>query len=162
VRCDLLIGWGNPLRGDDGVGQAIAAAVERWGQPELVVVEAVQLTPELAPLLAAARRVLFVDAEAGAAAVTGGWRLEPVQPLEPVPPLEPGGTTAAWSSPPLSHHASPGVLLMLAETLYGRRPPAWQLLVAAHACGFGSGLSPATEALLPGALAAVRLWCGDA
>ena len=153
---DLLIGWGNPLRGDDGVGQAIAAAVERWGQPELEVVEAVQLTPELAPLLAAARRVLFVDAEAGAAAVTGGWRLEPVQPLEP------GGTTAAWSSPPLSHQASPGVLLMLAETLYGRRPPAWQLLVAAHACGFGSGLSPATEALLPGALAAVRCWCGDA
>ena len=153
---DLLIGWGNPLRGDDGVGQAIAAAVERWGQPQLVVEAAVQLTPELAPLLAAARRVLFVDAEAGAAAVTGGWR------LEPVPPLEPGGTTAAWSSQPLSHHASPGVLLMLAETLYGRRPPAWQLLVAAHACGFGSGLSPATEALLPGALAAVRLWCGDA
>jgi hydrogenase maturation protease len=156
VSGDLLIGWGNPLRGDDGVGQAIAAAVERWGQPQLEVVEAVQLTPELAPLLAAARRVLFVDAEAGAAAVTGGWR------LEPVPPLEPGGTTAAWSSQALSHHASPGVLLMLAETLYGRRPPAWQLLVAAHACGFGSGLSPATEALLPGALAAVRLWCGDA
>lgn len=154
---DLLIGWGNPLRGDDGVGQAIAAAVERWGQPELEVVEAVQLTPELAPLLAAARRVLFVDAEAGgAAAVTGGWR------LEPVPLLEPGGTTAAWSSQPLSHHASPGLLLMLAESLYGRRPPAWQLLVAAHACDFGSGLSPATEALLPGALAAVRLWCGDA
>jgi hypothetical protein len=76
VRCDLLIGWGNPLRGDDGVGQAIAAAVERWGQPQLEVVEAVQLTPELAPLLAAARRVLFVDAEAGAAAITGGWRLE--------------------------------------------------------------------------------------
>jgi hydrogenase maturation protease len=156
VSGDLLIGWGNPLRGDDGVGQAIAAAVERWGQPQLEVVEAVQLTPELAPLLAVARRVLFVDAAAGAAAVTGGWR------LEPVPPLEPGGTTAAWSSQPLSHHASPGVLLMLAETLYGRRPPAWQLLVAAHACGFGSGLSPATEALLPGALAAVRLWCGDA
>jgi hydrogenase maturation protease len=156
VSGDLLIGWGNPLRGDDGVGQAIAAAVERWGQPQLEVVEAVQLTPELAPLLAAARRVLFVDGEAGAAAVTGGWR------LEPVPPLEPGGTTAALSSQPLSHHASPGVLLMLAETLYGRRPPAWQLLVAAHACGFGSGLSPATEALLPGALAAVRLWCGDA
>ena len=153
---DLLIGWGNPLRGDDGVGQAIAAAVERWGQPQLAVVEAVQLTPELAPLLAGARRVLFVDAEAGAAAITGGWR------LEPVPPLEPGGTTAAWSSQPLSHHASPGVMLMLAETLYGRRPPAWQLLVAAHACGFGCGLSPATEALLPGALAAVRLWCGDA
>lgn len=153
---DLLIGWGNPLRGDDGVGQAIATAVERWGQPKLEVVEAVQLTPELAPLLAAARRVLFVDAAAGAAAVTGGWR------LEPVPPLDPAVTTAAWSSQPLSHHASPGVLLMLAETLYGRRPPAWQLLVAAHACGFGSGLSPATKALLPGALAAVRGWCGDA
>jgi hydrogenase maturation protease len=153
---DLLIGWGNGLRQDDGVGRAIAAAVERWGQPELEVVEAVQLTPELAPLLAAARRVLFVDAEARAAAGTGGWR------LEPLPPLNPAGTPAAGASQPLSHHASPGILLMIAETLYGRRPPAWQLLVAAHVCGFGSGLSPETEALLPGALAAVRAWCGDA
>jgi len=156
VSGDLLIGWGNPLRGDDGVGQAIAAAVESWGQPELEVVAAVQLTPELAPLLAAARRVLFVDAEPAAAAGPGGWRLEPLLPTAAE------DADAGNSAGLFSHHVSAAQLLRLADSLYGRRPPAWQLLVAAHGYGFSTRLSPATGAVLAEVLAAVRRWCGDA
>ncbi|MCP9773205.1 hydrogenase maturation protease [Synechococcus sp. Tobar12-5m-g] len=156
VSGDLLIGWGNGLRQDDGVGRAIAAEVERWELPSLAVIERTQLTPELAPQLAAARRVLFVDAEAEAAAGPGGWRLEPLLPPES------GGADAAGPAGLFSHHASTGTLLQLAETLYGRRPPAWQLLVAAHGCGFSTRLTLATRAVLPEVLAAVRRWCGDA
>ncbi|MCT0198343.1 hydrogenase maturation protease [Synechococcus sp. CS-1325] len=145
---DLLIGWGNGLRQDDGVGRAIAAAVEAWGLASLAVIERTQLTPELAPQLAAARRVLFVDADAEAAVGASGWRLEPLLP------------PASGPAEVFSHHASAGGLLQLAETLYGRRPPAWQLLVAVHGCGFGTRLTPATRALLPEVLAAVRQWCG--
>jgi len=62
-----------------------------------------------------------------------------------------------------SHHTSAGGLLQLANTLYGRRPPAWQLLVTAHGMGLSTELTPATKALLPELLAAVRRWCsGDA
>ena len=153
---DLLIGWGNGLRQDDGVGGAIAAAAGRWELPSLEVIERTQLTPELAPQLAAARRVLFVDAEPQAAAGPGGWRLEPLLPTAAEP------ADAANSAGLFSHHASAGQLLRLAATLYGRRPPAWQLLVAAHGFGFSTRLSPATEAVLGEVLAAVRRWCGDA
>ena len=155
-RRDLLIGWGNGLRQDDGVGRAIAAAAGSWELPSLVVIERTQLTPELAPQLAAARRVLFVDAEPQAAARPGGWRLEPLLP----PATE--GADAATSAGLFSHHANAGQLLWLAETLYGRHPPAWQLLVAAHDNGFSTRLSPATGAVLGEVLAAVRRWCGDA
>ena len=153
---DLLIGWGNGLRQDDGVGGAIAAAAGRWELPSLAVIERTQLTPELAPQLAAARRVLFVDAEPQAAAGPGGWRLEPLLPTAAE------AADAAASAGMFSHHASAGQLLRLAESLYGRRPRAWQLLVAAHGFGFSTRLSPATEAVLGEVLAAVRRWCGDA
>ena len=155
-RRDLLIGWGNGLRQDDGVGRAIAAAAGRWELPSLEVIERTQLTPELAPQLAAARRVLFVDAEPQAAAGPGGWRLEPLLPTATA------GADAAASAGLFSHHASAGQLLRLAESLYGRRPPAWQLLVAAHGYNFSTRLTPATGAVLGEVLAAVRRWCGDA
>jgi len=150
-RRDLLIGWGNALREDDGVGRAIAAEVEGWGLANLCVIERTQLTPELAPELAAARRVLFVDAAAEAAAGSDGWRLEPLLP------------PASGPAELFSHHTSAGGLLQLANTLYGRRPPAWQLLVTAHGMGLSTELTPTTKALLPELLAAVRRWCsGDA
>jgi hydrogenase maturation protease len=155
-RCDLLIGWGNGLRQDDGVGGAIAAAAGSWELASLAVIERTQLTPELAPQLAAARRVLFVDAEPPAAAGPGGWRLEPLLPQAAE------GAGAGDSAGLLSHHVSADQLLRLAECLYGRRPPAWQLLVAAHGYGFSTRLSPATAAMLEEVLAAVRRWCCDA
>jgi hydrogenase maturation protease len=152
-RRDLLIGLGNELRQDDGVGLAIAAAVEGWHQRQLTVLATRQLTPELAPLLAEARRVLFVDAALAPACPPPGWQL--VRLAAEAEAMAAGG-------PPFSHHASPDALLQLAGQLYGRTPPAWQLLVRAHRCELGSRLTPATASLLPEALAAVRHWCGDA
>lgn len=153
-RPDLLIGWGNGLRQDDGVGIAIAERVEGWSRPELKVLAITQLTPELAPMVAAAERVLFVDAALAPACPSPGWRLEQLD--------TPADAAKAAGAERLSHQASPGALLQLAGCLYGRTPPAWQLLVRAHCCGMGTGLSPATAALLPEALAAVGRWCGDA
>lgn len=144
---DLLIGWGNGLRQDDGVGLLIAERVQAWSRPGLEVVAITQLTPELAPRLAEAARVLFVDAALERACPDPGWTLEPLPRWSPGPR-------------PLSHHASPGALLQLAGRLYGRTPPAWQLLVRAHSCELGTELTAATAVLLPAALAAVRDWCG--
>ncbi|EAQ74258.1 hypothetical protein WH5701_06491 [Synechococcus sp. WH 5701] len=148
-RHDLLIGWGNGLRQDDGVGLLIAERVEGWSRPGLEVLAIPQLTPELASRLAEAARVLFVDAALAAACPDPGWTLERLPGWSPGPQ-------------PLSHHASPSALLQLAGRLYGRTPPAWQLLVRAHSCELGTELTAATAALLPAALAAVGRWCGDA
>ncbi len=64
---DLVIGIGNPLRGDDGVGWWLAERAEQLppGTPTrgpLLVRTVQQLTPELAAELTDVRRVLFIDA----------------------------------------------------------------------------------------------------
>jgi len=60
-RDALVIGIGNPLRSDDGVGWWLARRAERWLPPsQLRAVQ--QLTPELSADVAAAARVLFIDA----------------------------------------------------------------------------------------------------
>ena len=67
---DLVIGIGNTLRGDDGVGWWLAQRAERW-RPAVQVRVVQQLTPELAAELAPVNRVLFIDAWLGPA--EGGW-----------------------------------------------------------------------------------------
>ena len=146
----LLIGIGNPLRGDDGVGPWL---VETWGRrrarrgavrgaqrgevgelPARLQVRVVdQLLPELAEELATMQRVLFVDA----------WRVSPgARPLGSGPRLLPvtaadrrAGSEAAWGTPGWTpgHHLAPAVLVQLSECLYGRAPVAHSLLIPATA-----------------------------
>jgi hydrogenase maturation protease len=130
-----LLACGNSLRSDDGVGLQIAEAVEadpRFAGVE--VVSAMQFTPELAELIAAADEVAFVDASAELAA--GEVRLLPVSPAEELP----GGR---------SHHLPPPALLALAQSLYGRTPAkAAALAVGAASFALGEELSrPVSEAI---------------
>jgi hydrogenase maturation protease len=118
----LVIGYGNELRRDDGVGPRVARAVAGWDLPGLATVSVHQLTPELAEVVAGADEVLFVDATAG-----GGVRVHQ---------LRPGARQSA-----LGHTSSPAELLAVAEMLYGRRPRAWLITVGAADLEFGEGLS---------------------
>jgi hydrogenase maturation protease len=133
----LVIGYGNELRRDDGVGPRVARAVAGWGWPGLAAVSVHQLTPELAEAAAGADEVLFVDAAAG-----GGVRVRPVRP--------------AARRPALGHTSSPPELLAVAEALYGRRPLAWLITVGAADLGFGEGLSPAAARGMEEALRRIR------
>jgi hydrogenase maturation protease len=138
----LLIGCGNTLRRDDGIGWSLAERVAAWDAPGIDVLTVHQLTPELAPRVAAAGRLLVIDA---VIAGTGApIRLEPLE------------APAADTTGPLSHGFTPPALLELAAALYGRRPPAWQLLVPASDLGFGPELSATTAARIPAALNAIR------
>ncbi len=58
----LVIGYGNPLRGDDGVGPAVSGAIAVLGLPGVRALSVHQLTPELAAEAAGARVAVFVDA----------------------------------------------------------------------------------------------------
>jgi Ni,Fe-hydrogenase maturation factor len=140
----LLIGIGNPLRGDDGVGPWL---VETWGRrrawrgavrelPARFQVRVVdQLLPELAAELAAVRRVLFVDAwrgdpGAGPLASRSGPRLLPIAAAERRAEAGAGWGTPGWTP---GHQLAPAVLLQLTEGLYGRAPAAQSLLIPATA-----------------------------
>lgn len=122
----LVIGSGNPLRGDDGIGPAVAGDVARLGLPGVRVLVVHQLTPELAADLAEARLAVFVDA-----AVTPG----------PVCVAKLGGPGPADGG--MSHAADPRGLLALARAVYGRSPEAWLVTAAGADFDFREGLSPA-------------------
>ncbi|MEO8391518.1 MAG: hydrogenase maturation protease [Chloroflexota bacterium] len=59
----LIIGYGNPLRSDDAIGQQIAQAMkDRLNRSDVEVLLTYQLTPELIYSISEAQLVVFIDA----------------------------------------------------------------------------------------------------
>jgi hydrogenase maturation protease len=130
----LVIGYGNTLRGDDGVGPRVATAAATLTGVDVCVVH--QLTPDLASALALVDVAIFVDArpsdEDGAVEVSV---------------LVPGGDGSA-----LGHASDPHGLLALTGALYGRCPHAWWVTVPAVSFELGEELSPTTRRAVPHAV----------
>jgi hydrogenase maturation protease len=125
ARSILVIGYGNTLRGDDGVGPLVAAAVAAKRLPSVRVMTVTQLTPELAEPLAAASAAVFIDACCG-----------PATPPVTIVPLRP----AEMALLP-THAADPGCLLAVARSLFGRAPEAWLVTIAGTDFGLRETLS---------------------
>ena len=147
TRKSLVIGYGNSLRGDDGIGQATAQAFANEAAIDCVdVIVCHQLTPELAECIAAVDLVVFVDAAVN------------IQPGAVV--VREIQATSALSSG-LVHTADPASLLDLARKLYSRLPRAFLITVGVSSLALGEGLSDTAAAALPEAIAAVRRLVGD-
>jgi len=125
----LIIGYGSTLRGDDGVGPAVAELVEAKRLAGVQVIACHQLTPELADPISQARTVIFVDA---AMDLPG----EVVQ----VSKIEPEGQHQV-----MVHTASPGGLLHLARSVFGQCPEAWLVAIPVAEMGIGEQLSPVAQ-----------------
>jgi len=134
----LVIGFGNSLRRDDGVGPAVAGELEELGLPGLRTIACTQLTPELSEPLSGARAAVFVDA-----AVNGPGRVR-LSRLDP-----------PAASQILAHAADPRALLALARQVFGRAPDAWMLTVPVDDLGYGEQLSPRARRGLRTAVRAV-------
>ena len=137
----LLIGYGNPLRGDDGVGWRVVEEIANRQEdtphsalrtPHSIAVH--QLLPELAEPISEADLVIFVDAS-----VEGEPGAIAVRVIEPEPP-QIGAFT---------HHFDPAGLLGYAREVYGRFPRAYLVTVTAVSLGYEETLSPTIEAALP-------------
>ena len=127
MRQILVIGYGNPLRGDDGFGGLAAGYVGERQIPGLEVIVSHQLNPELAALLYNSSHAIFLDAVAGDE--PGTLRATLVEPCD----LSSSGM----------HHFEPGSLLALAQAIYGQAPPA--TLITATARSFHHGTEISTE-----------------
>lgn len=108
----LVVGFGNMLRGDDGLGPLVAAELAEARYPagiDVQIMRLPQLDISLIPLIQHADAVIFVDArqdyDDALVAVT---RVEPC----PAPPLA-GHTT---------HSMGIDTLLQLVFNWYGKRP----------------------------------------
>jgi hydrogenase maturation protease len=139
----LVIGYGNPLCGDDAAGPRVAAAVARWRLPGVRALAFHQLAPELAADLSTAACAVFVDAAPAADT-----------PAATLSPLAPAPLRARPS--PLGHVATPGELLALTSALYDRAPASWYLRVPAEGFELGQPLSPGTRRGIRQSLQALR------
>ena len=131
----LVIGYGNSLRTDDGVGRYAAERLASDARlAGATVLQVHQLAPELALDIGRSGVVVFVDAGTGPAA--GTFTVSELG-RDSVP------------APTWSHHLDPSSLVALAGELYGAAPAAWVVTVGVESLEAGDRLSPAVEAALP-------------
>ena len=121
----LVIGYGNTLRGDDGVGSRVAEAIEKLNLPGVRTLVCQQLSPEYADPVSRAHTVVFVDAAVDAPRQVQFRKLEP-------------GETSQL----VAHAADPRTLLALARDVFGHAPQAWWLTIPAVKLDFSEDLTP--------------------
>ncbi len=130
----LIIGYGNPLRGDDAIGHQIAEMMEQQLHSKDVEVKTVyQLTPELVEIISKVQVVIFIDA--GIEGIPGTIKQEIVQ-------AEPGIGV-------FTHNVSPKTLLCASLALYGAAPSGLLISIAGESFDYGYKLSPQLDRILP-------------
>jgi hydrogenase maturation protease len=126
----LIIGIGNRLREDDGMGCRAAELLARpFSSAAAEIEECHQLTPEWAARLANARIVIFLDAATDQ---------EPGSIVSRRVQAEPCKRS-------FSHHLSPGELLDLAATVHGSAPVAFLISGGAFQTGLTDRMTPDGE-----------------
>jgi hydrogenase maturation protease len=131
----LVIGYGNPLRGDDGLGWQVVDCLAKAVADEKTKVLAVhQLTPELAEPISESDLVIFVDASYEGE--PGSWRCEAIAPN-------------GENSNALAHYFTPAGLLDYADAIFKAKPRSLLISVAALSFDCGDKLTPRAEAVVP-------------
>ena len=142
----LVLAVGNPSRGDDAIGPALAARLEAAALPGVEVITEFQLQVEHALDLVGRERVIFVDAGAGTPA-----------------PLELRRAEPAAEFLHTSHALEPGAVLATYRKVVGTAPPeAWVLCVRGESFELGEGLSAVAARHLEDAWLELRRWVSPA
>ena len=155
----LIIGYGNIDRADDGVAYEVINALRRHqgreplgeentGLEELgAEVDSIflsQLTPELMELLCDYDRVVFVDAH-----VKEENQIDDLHCVDVLPEYTPAS---------LTHHLTPGMLLVLIKAVYRREPIGHLVSIRGYDFGFHRNLSAGTRALMGQAVDYLLQW----
>ena len=131
----LVVGYGNPLRSDDGVGwHAAALLADDRRFAGMAVLQLHQLTPELALDISESSLVVLIDAD----------RALPPGTVS-ISTLEQGAvvTDRAWS-----HHVGPADLVAMALELYGSAGEVFVVGCGVQSLEIGDELTPLVEQAL--------------
>jgi hydrogenase maturation protease len=121
----LVLAVGNPSRGDDAIGPALAARLEAADLPGVEVITEFQLQVENALDLVGRERVIFIDAGSGTPA-----------------PFERRRVHSAADFLHTSHALAPEAVLATYRRVTGENPPeAWLLCVRGESFDLGERLS---------------------
>lgn len=138
----LVIGYGNTLRGDDGVGPRVAEAIGCLRLSGVRTLICPLLTPELADPISRAEMVIFVDAAVDGPDEVQWRKLLPNQ-----------------ISRIMAHACDPRTILALAHDVFGHAPQAWWLTIPATDLDFNEKLSPMTQKYFESAVRNVLDFC---
>lgn len=134
----VVVGHGNALRCDDGLGWHAAELLADDPRVEGVeVLQRHQLTPELALDISTASLVVLVDASSRLP--PGEFSVESVERVELADGVGSRG----------SHHFTPETLVALAQELCGRAAEMLVVSCGVQSLEIGDRLSPVVEAALP-------------
>ncbi len=138
----LIIGFGNPLRGDDGVAWHILDRLQGDGyEGDEALILTHQLTPELAETISGAAQVIFVDAAEG----------HPPGVVAHFPVVAEADTASVTF-----HELTPSGLLALSAQLFGPPPPTMMVTVTGESFAPSEQLSQPVLAALAEATARVQ------
>ena len=121
----LIIGIGNPSRGDDALGSLLIDRLEAQNLPDVELLTDFQLQIEYAYDMRGRDMVIFVDASVSGAEP---YTFARVQPAE----------DTSYST----HALSPASVLHGYRVLYGEPPEAWTLAIRGYDFELGKDLSP--------------------
>jgi hydrogenase maturation protease len=145
----VVMAYGNPLRGDDGLAWRAAEELKKkFPASDVEVLERHQLVPELADSIRRCEAVIFVDAAAAepGRGQAGEIRIVAMSEQEFGPDL----------TSPFHHQYSPVSLLALAAQLYGAKPRGFIASLVGQDFSPGERLSPTVELALPQFVAAIE------
>lgn len=136
----LVLGVGNPSRGDDALGPRFVEALARALADEIAsgaleLATDFQLQPEHALDLVGRTQVVFVDAS-----------------VDAPPPFRYGAVTATSAGATMSHALAPGAVLETFRRVYGPPPPAAVLAIRGERFELGAPLTPRAAGHLAAAL----------
>lgn len=124
----LVVGYGNPLRGDDRLGLYIIERLEEYHLPDVETRSYQQLHLEILEEILNFQKVVLVDACEGPDDFL-------IQKIEP----------SAGKRLVSSHHLNPHVLSELAKVLYKKDLNLYLCSIRAEYFGLGETMSPATK-----------------
>jgi len=142
----LLLGYGNPDRGDDGVAwHVLKTLFSERGKNSIDLFDLevnpltenidvwfnFQLLPEIADLIVKYDQAVFLDAHTGE--IKNDLNFVKLIP--------------AYQNAPFTHHMTPASLLAVAESIHGEYPESWLLSVRGYSFEFEQQLTAKTLAL---------------
>jgi len=151
MKNTILLGYGNPDRGDDGVAwHFLQKLVSKFEAEDVDLLTSdiirisdsidiwfnLQLLPELSEAIANYERAIFIDAHTGE--IQKDINLQRVEPK--------------YTSSPFTHHMTPSTVLSLTNSFGGKCPDSWLLSIRGYEFNFERSLTERTSKLISEAL----------
>ena len=138
----IIIGIGNPFRGDDGLGWHVTQVLAQTydASPNISVQHVQQLTMDLVEPISQAELIIFIDARLG----------EDIGKVD-INTIELNSSLGS----PISHFFDPDTLLSAVQGLYGEHPEAVVVSVTSNIFDFTEDLSQTIANKIPDVVAIV-------